>query len=77
MFEEDSLTLWEEKEKPDPEREAVEIAFSEAKKYLWKAYETIASSVDGDSPLFDRVMSFAGDIEDMIDNLTLNVRRNY
>ena len=51
--------------------DAVKVALEQAKKKLWEAYETLMDAVDGDAPEFDRVVSFAHDIEDMIDNMVV------
>lgn len=51
--------------------DAVKVAMEAAKKYLWGAYQTLMDAVDGDSPEFDRIVSYAHDIEDMIDNMVV------
>ena len=51
--------------------DAVKVAMEAAKKKLWEAYQTLMDAVDGDAPEFDRVVSFAHDIEDMIDNIVI------
>ena len=51
--------------------DAVKVAMEAAKNKLWEAYETLMDAVDGESPEFDRIVSYAHDIEDMIDNMVV------
>lgn len=60
---------------PKDERDAVQAAFEKAKKKLWEAYEIICGSVDGDSDIYDRVVSYAYDIEDLITSLTIDEKK--
>lgn len=62
---------WEEKEQVDPERESIETAISKAVEKLKDAYIALSEAVDGESGYFDRVMSYAYEIEDMVDNLNM------
>ena len=60
---------WEEQERVDPKREALEIAVKSTVDLLKEAFDTLGGAIDEDSPEFDSVTSYCNDIEDMIDNL--------
>lgn len=60
---------WEEQ--VDPERESIETAIKKAVKNLKEAYNALSEAVDGESIHYDRVMSYAYAIEDMVDDLNL------
>lgn len=50
-------------------KERVEKAIGVAVEHLKKAYNAISEAVDSESTEFDRILSYAYEIEDMIDNL--------
>ena len=60
---------WEEQNREDPEREAVAIAADKAIKLLDEARKTLGGAVDEDSRLFDLVVSYCDDLENIMDNL--------
>lgn len=53
------------------DRKALETAIDKAKKLMWQAYQTLMDAVDGDSFQFDRVVSYANEIEDLIDTMVV------